>query len=146
MSPSSPSAGTRGESKAATLVRDRRTSRRYLGAGLPARRGFRMRRRTSLLFLGLFFAAALPALAQDLECPGCTLEIFDDEAMTRTGGVLTGPSKELWLGLRVPPGVTPTLTGLEFGIAGLDSFLVAVEPVDSTLAIIGSPWIPSGLD
>jgi hypothetical protein len=66
--------------------------------------------------------------------------------MTRTSGQVSGPTKDVYLGIRYAGGDVQGLTGIEFGITGLDSLLVTVAPLDSPTAVIGTPAVPSGMD
>jgi len=86
------------------------------------------------------------ALAQ-VDCPECILGLWDDQALVNNFGAMTaGVPKDLYLGVKVPPGETG-LTGVEFSIAGVrqtDGFLVVgVTPLEPTMVIVGTAVAPA---
>ncbi len=102
--------------------------------------------RRLLSILPLVLGLPLRALATPVECPGCVLGLFADSAMTRTQVEASGESVPIYLGIRYGAGAAQDLTGIEFSIANLDSFLVQVTPFPPLAIVIGTPAAPAPID
>ena len=83
-----------------------------------------------------------------MDCPACTLGVYDDAALNKNFGTLTPfVAKDLYLGVQLGAGQTG-VTGLEFSIVGLLSSEVLVTAVEgvTTIApniVLGPPAAPA---
>ena len=85
---------------------------------------------------------ATPAAAQ--ECTDCVLGLYADSLLTQTQILPGGNSLDLYLGIRYGSDPVRELTGVEFSIAGLDSFTAVLQPFDGTALVVGTPASPAG--
>jgi hypothetical protein len=101
-------------------------------------RRFRTRAAVALVAGAVGMAPALAA-AQGTG----TLAICDDPGMTLTQGAMEGPSKEVYLGVRLDHPPTDGFAGLEFSIAGVEQFDAVIPTwLNDPAAVIGSLAAP----
>ncbi|MFQ5598982.1 MAG: hypothetical protein ACE5G2_00355 [Candidatus Krumholzibacteriia bacterium] len=78
------------------------------------------------------------------ECFGCVLGVYDDIDLTRNSGIVTGTTKDVFLGIKYDPNAGfDGLKAVEFSITGLSSFIVTKEPFDNPTVALGEPAAPA---
>jgi len=84
-----------------------------------------MRPFIALLIFVLILLIPKLARAQDVQCPGCVIGLFDDPGLSRNFGswdASTEPVKSVWVGISYDPGhPSRHMTGVEFSIDGIGS-------------------------
>ena len=102
-----------------------------------------MSRRIGPLIVSTILCAVLPAARAQYDQRHWTLGVYDDPSLTRSAGAMRESTKELWIGARATLAPGEGFVGFEFGVAGLEPFMIVsaewTPPPSIVIGNIASP-------